>query len=321
MSTARVVAGRLAAGLVSAWIIVTLAFVLLHAAPGDPSRMAEDPHLNAADRARLREAYGLDRPLGEQYLAFLGNVARGELGVSLRYARPVSRVLAGAIGPTLVLMLPALGLAFALGLALGTRAAVRPGGIADALVRRALPALDALPPFWLGLLAIWFFAGRLGWLPSSAMTSAGGGGTGDLLRHLLLPVLTIALPGAAPVARHHAEAMRRELAAPHVRAARAMGLAEPRVIFGRAARAALHPAIALLGLSLPALAGGAAVVEVVFGWPGLGRIQQEALLARDVPLALGGLLLVALLVVAGGILTELLSARVDPRWRAAERSA
>lgn len=307
---------RTAGGALTVLLVVTVAFALLELSPGEAG-WAEDPTLSSADRARLREAFGLDRPPLERYLAFLGHALRGDLAVSISHQRPVRDVLIDALGPTVLLTGSAIVLAFAIGLAAGTRAAVRPRGATAALVHRWLPALDALPPFWLGLLAVYLFAWRLDLLPASHMHDPGGGGALDLLRHLLLPCLVLGVPGAAPVARHHAAALGRELSAPHVRAARALGLGPGRILL-RALRGSLHPAVTLLGLSLPSLVGGAVVVEVVFSWPGLGRVHQQALASRDVPLALGGLAMIAVLVVAGAALSDLLSAWLDPRWRAPE---
>jgi ABC-type dipeptide/oligopeptide/nickel transport system permease component len=313
-------ARRLVSGTATLLVILALAFALVHAGPGGAGAFFDDPELSPAARARLREAFGLDRPLAVQFALYVKQALQGDLGISLQYNRPVTSVLGAAIAPSLALMGSAIVVAFALGLALGTRAAVRPGGFSDRATRFFLPTLDAMPPFWLGLLAIWLFAWKLGWLPASSWSSPDGGGLLDHVRHLVLPALVIAIPGAAPVARHHATALRRELAAPHTRCARAMGLPAWRVILLRAGRLALHPTIALLGLALPALAGGAAVVEVVFSWPGLGRLQQTALLARDLPLALGGLLATGVLVIVGGVISDSLSAWIDPRWRRAPQA-
>jgi peptide/nickel transport system permease protein len=315
-------ARRLGAGAGTLLLVLLLVFALLEAAPGSALGPGDDPSLNAADRAALERALGLDRPAPERFLHYLAGLARGDLGISTSQSRPVSRALAAALPPTLLLSGTALALAFALGIALGTRAAARPGGPAEWTVRFALPALDSAPPFWLGLVAILFFSWKLGWLPASHMRSPAGAGPAapfDLLRHLVLPLAVLALPAAAPVARHQWDAMRRALAAPPARTARALGVPEWRVVWGQAFRAALQPALVLLGLGLPALVGGAAVVEVVFSWPGLGALSQRALLARDAPLALGALLLYALLVIAGGLLADLLAAWADPRLSAKDR--
>lgn len=295
-------------------VLVLLAFLLMHLAPGGTAAFFDDPNLPPDARARLRANFGLDRPLPAQLVAYAGRLAHGDLGISLHYDRPVGTLLGDALGPSLLLAGTGLALAFALGLALGTRAALRPGGVADGVVRRVLPALDALPPFWVGMLGVWLFAARLGWLPAGSMAAHDGGGLLDRLRHLVLPVLVIGIPGAAPVARHHAAALARELAAGPARLGRAMGLTRGNLL-AWSIRPALQPALTLLGLSLPALAGGTAVVEVVFAWPGLGRLQQEALLARDLPLALGGLLLSGALVIGGGALADAAGAWLDPRRR------
>jgi peptide/nickel transport system permease protein len=304
--------------LVTLLLVLVLVFALLEAAPGSAVGPGDDPSVSAADRARLESALGLDRPAPERFARYLGGLLQGDLGISFSRSRPVAAVLREALGPTLLLSGTALAAAFALGIALGTRAAARPRGLAAWAVRFGLPALDAAPPFWLGLVAILLFSWKLGWLPASHVRSPAGSGPAaplDLLAHLALPVAVLALPAAAAVARHQWDAMRRALASPAATTARALGVPERRMIWHQAFRAALQPALVLLGLGLPALAGGAAVVEVVFSWPGLGSLTQRALLARDAPLALGSLLLYALLVLAGGALAELLARRADPRLR------
>ncbi len=316
----RFVAGRIVTAAATLLLVVTLAFLVLELLPGDPAGIAEDPALGPAEQARLRAALGLDEPPVRRYVTFLTHAIRGDFGVSIGRHRPVRDVLLEALGPTVLLAGTAMLVSLLLGWALGTRAAERPGGLADRAVRTVLPALDAVPPFWLGLCAILLFAWKLGWFPAAHMTSAapvsGAWGTFvDRLVHLVLPVSVLALPGAAPVARHQWSAMRRELLRPWVRAALANGVSRRRVVWRRAVRAALLPLVTLVGLGLPALVGGAVVVEVVFAWPGLGRVHQSALLGRDVPLVLGGLVIVAGAVIAGRLLADLVSMWVDPRLR------
>ncbi len=312
---------RLAGGAVTILLVVVLAYLLLEAAPGSAVGPGDDPSLSPADRERLEHALGLDRPAWERFAGFVAGLARGDLGTSISQSRPVTWALSDALGPTLVLSGTALLLAFGLGMVLGTHAAARPGGPAEWSVRFLLPVLDSAPPFWLGLVAILVFSWKLGWLPAAHMRSPPGEGPAplvDLLRHLALPALVLGIPSAAPVARHQWNAMRRVLASPAALNARALGLPEWRIAWGQAFRAALQPALVLLGLGLPALVGGAAVVEVVFSWPGLGSVTQRALLARDAPLALGALLLYALLVVLGGLVADFLAAWADPRLRRAD---
>ncbi|GAB4375295.1 MAG: ABC transporter permease [Acidobacteriota bacterium] len=316
----RFVAARAVHAVATLLLVVTLAFVVLEMLPGDPAGIAEDPSLGPAEQARLRAALGLDQPPARRYTTFLAHALQGDLGVSISRHRPVHDVLAAALGPTVQLAGSALVLSVLLGWLIGTRAASRPGGLAERAVRTVLPAVDAVPPFWLGLVAILLFAWRLGWLPAGHLASPTPPETWtallvDRLRHLVLPVCVLAIPGTAPVARHQWSAMRRELRRPWVRAALANGVARGRVVWLRGTRAALLPLIALVGLGLPALVGGAVVVEVVFAWPGLGRVHQSALLARDIPLVLGGLVCVSGAVVAGRLLADLLSAWADPRLR------
>ena len=312
----RWIAGRGAQAALTLLLIVAAAFALLESLPGDPLPRGDDPSLTLADHQRLEEVYGLDRPPVERFLTFVGHALRGEFGISLSRHRPVLEVLLAALGPTLILTGSALTIAFALGLLLGTRAAIHPRGVSGVVVARLLPALDALPPFWLGLLAIWLFSWKLGWLPASHMRRAGATNLDllDLLRHLLLPALVIGVPSAAAVARHHASRLGQSLSGAAALTGRALGL--PRsVLLRRALRESAQPVVALAGLALPVMVGGAVVVEVVFSWPGLGRVHHQALAARDLPLVLGGLILVGAAVLAGGILTDLLGAWLDPRQR------
>lgn len=309
----RVVARLLSSG-AKLLVLLSLGFLLLSLAPGDPLQLADDPRFTPADRARQRAALGLDGALPERFGSYLSHALRGDLGLSLRYNQPVRELVGAALGPSLLLGGSALVIAFALGLVLGTRAAQRPRGASAFVVDRVLPLLDALPPFWLGLMAILVFAWKLGWLPVSHMHSAEGGGLLDLLRHMLLPVATLAIPGSAAVARHHAAALRRELHGPRARAEASLGLTPARRLW-RASRLALHPSIVLLGLALPVMAGGTAVLETVFSWPGLGALQTAAFAARDLPLALGGLLVSALAVLVGGFVSTALAHWLDPRWR------
>ena len=312
---------RLLVRAVTVFVILTIAFALLEALPGDPSEMMEDPSIRPEDRQANRRALALDLPAHKRYVSMIAHALRGDFGVSTSQQRPVAAVLREAVPPTLWLMGSALLIAFALGLFLGTRAAEYPRGFSAFVVRHLLPAFDALPAFWVALCVILIFSWKLGWLPSSGISASTGsalwGGTwwSDRLLHALMPVLVLAIPGCAPIARHHWTAMRTELRAPHVRTARALGLSETRVVWCRAGRVALQPALAQLGTAMPLLLGGAVVIEVIFSWPGLGRVHQRALLAHDVPLSLGGLVLIGILVVLGSLLADLAAAWADPRLR------
>ncbi|MFN7964355.1 MAG: ABC transporter permease [Acidobacteriota bacterium] len=304
---------RLAGAVATLLLLASLSFALLGLAPGD-AFPNDDPRLTAADRARQREALGLDGSLPQRYAQYVSHAVKGDFGVSIQHARPVRGLVAERLLPSVFLGGSAVLIAFSLGLWFGTRAALRPHSVSRMIVDRLLPALDAMPAFWLGLMGLLVFANWLGWLPSGGLTDAMQPDTLlARLRHLLLPALTLGVPASAVVARHHAAALQRELTVPSARALRCLGVDERQVV-RRALRRALHPSIVLLGLSLPALAGGTAIVEDVFAWPGLGQLQISALLGRDLPLAVGSLLVLATAVLLGGALSEMIALWVDPRW-------
>lgn len=305
-------------------IVASLSFLLTRLAPGDPfSASLDDLRVSADDRARLRAAYGLDRPLAEQYVRFLANLARGELGPSLSHHRPAADVLREAVPHTLLLMGAALALSIVLGIGVAVWQAGRRGRAADRLVDGASLTVAALPDFWLATVLMLTLAY---WLP---VFPAGGtvqlvmhdslspaGRVLDRLRHLALPAATLTLIGAATIARYQRAALADVLPREYVRAARAKGVSERDILRRHALRNAILPVIAVLGLTLPALLGGAVFVERVFAWPGMGRVAVDAFAARDYPVVVGAAMLGGALVVVGGILADVLHALADPRVRA-----
>ena len=286
--------------------------------PEPPSRIRAFPQ---EQRLRLRAIYGLDRPLPEQYLRWLGGVARGEWGYSLSQHRPVGQILRETAPNTLLLSAAALLIELALGLALGVAAAARAGSWLDHGLRALSLALWSLPTFWLGLMLLAAFAVALPLFPPGAMRAVDADALGywrrglDLAWHLVLPAAAIGLPAAAATARFVRSTVLERLGEPFVQSARARGLSERRVLWTHALRAGLGPIAQLAGLSLAALLSGTIAVEVVFGWPGLGRATYDALVARDYPLLLAGTALSAAFVLAGSFLAEALQARLDPRLR------
>ena len=314
---------RVVLALVTTAAAVTLTFALVHLAPGEPFVAgAEERFVPPETVARLRERFGLDRPLGAQFVRYLANVARGDLGESFTRHRPVAAVLGEALPNTLLLGGVALLLSFALGLGLGVVQATRSGGRADAALGTLALGLASVPAFWLGLMLLLVFGEWLHWLPVAGMTDVVAGPAPglahrvlDVARHLVLPALTLALVNAAAVARFHRAAMLEALGADFVRAARARGLGEARVLLAHAFRAALAPAITLAGLSVPALLTGAVLVESVFGWPGMGRVAYEAIFARDYNVITGVAVVTGVLVALGNLLADLGVAAADPRVR------
>jgi peptide/nickel transport system permease protein len=297
--------------------------VLAHLAPGDPfSAAIENPSVTPEVRARLRAAWGLDRPLPEQYVRWLGSVARGELGHSLSQHRPVRAAIADAVPPTLLLAGTGLLAAFAIGITLGAWQAARRGRPAERLTSAATLALAAVPDFWLALVAMLAFAYWLPIFPVSGMIDAGdhdylslAGRMADRVHHLVLPATVLAALTAAGIARYQRAALLDALGEDWARTARAKGVTERAVVLRHALRNALGPTLALVGLSLPALAGGAVFVEKVFAWPGMGLLTLNAVASRDYPLIMGCVLAGSALVALGSLLADALAALVDPRMR------
>lgn len=312
---------RLAASLLLLALVLTTLFFLLHLAPGDPTRASEDFRIPAEQRERLRQIYGLDRPLPEQYLTWMGAVLRGDWGISLSQQRPVVTVLAEAVPPTLLLASAALLVEYGVALALGIAAARRRGSAFDHGVRIASLLLYSQPVFWLGLMAVLLFSYAWPVLPASHMRSVDAaemsalGRFFDAGRHLVLPALVLGLTQAGATARFVRASLIEVLGQDYIRAARAKGLSERRVVWVHGVRTALPPLIQLFALSLPALLSGSLVTEVVFSWPGLGRLTHVAIQARDYPLILASTALSAILVLAGNLLGDLLLALADPRVR------
>jgi peptide/nickel transport system permease protein len=320
---ARFLLRRLGASLLLLYLVLTTAFFLIHAAPGDPIHVIESERMPRGLRAKLERIYGLDRPLPEQYALWLGAAVRGDWGYSFFKQRPVTRVIADALGPTAILAFSALAVEFGTGLLLGVTAARRQGSALDHTIRFASLLLYSQPVFWLGLMAVLLFSVVWHLLPASQMLSYSGEEMGsrwqllDLARHLALPALVLGLSRAGGVARLVRGNLLEQLGREHVRAARARGLSEARVVWVHALRNAVVPLIQLLALSLPSLLSGALVIEVVFSWPGLGRVTYEAVLSRDYPLVLATTALSAALVLLGNFAADLLHAAVDPRVRRA----
>jgi peptide/nickel transport system permease protein len=316
---------RVLQGAVTFAVALALLFVLMRAAPGDPLlRLSGDRLISPREIAALRARYGLDQPVGTQLVSFLQGLARGDLGVSIEYGRPVTALLAERLPATMLLGGTVLLLNFTVGLWLGVRQAVRRGRREDRWLTTLSLAGYAMPSFWLGLVLAWLLGVHWRFLPAAGMQdplmSSDAGLTervADVVRHLVLPAVTLSIVSIAATMRHQRSAMLEVLHLPYILTARAKGLSEREVTWRHAWRNALFPVITLFGLWLPILVSGSVFVEAVFAWPGLGSLAAGAVGSRDYPLLMGTSLLVAGLVVASAFATDLAYAFLDPRVRLA----
>jgi peptide/nickel transport system permease protein len=306
---------RRVAEIAAVTLLVSLAvYGLVGLMPGDPIDLmvSADPGLTAADAARLKALQGLDRPLLERWLRWLGGALAGDLGYSRLYSVPVADVLLPRLGSTLALMGSAFAVALLLALPAGIWAAARPGGLADGVIGAATFAGVSVPTFWLALLLILLFAVELRWLPASGQPDPGAAPV-QALRHLVLPVATLALAEAAVLTRFVRAAMLDTLAEPFVRTARAAGAGPARVVLRHALRHAMLPVVTLIALNAGALFSGALVVETVFARLGMGRLIYDAILGSDYNLALAGLMLATVVTLLCNLAADLAYTRLDPR--------
>jgi peptide/nickel transport system permease protein len=319
----RYIARRLGQAAIIVAIVATITFALIHLAPGDPfSAVIDNPNVSEKVRETLRAQYGLDRPLPEQFVRYVGALARGELGWSFSHDLPVSAVLAQALPNTLLLMGVALFGSFALGILLALIQVARRGAIADRALSGATLLFISMPDFWLALLAL---LSLTYWLPVFPVGGAVdpvshdymglAGRFLDRLYHLTLPALTLILLASPAVARFQRAALLDVLPSDYIRTARLKGLTERQILRRHALRNALLPTITLIGLSFPALLTGAFFIERIFAWPGMGYAVVNAISSRDYPLVVGGVIIGSIMVTLGNLVADLLYAWADPRIR------
>ncbi|MGC4192428.1 MAG: ABC transporter permease [Thermomicrobiales bacterium] len=300
---------------------IVLNFFLLHAAPGDPARiMAGMDNPNPEQIEAIRQQLGLDKPLPIQFFNYVQQLAQGNLGQSLTYKQPVLDIIMSRMPATLLLTVTSAIIALVIGTLLGAFAAQRAGKPADTALAFGNYALFAMPAFWLGLIMIVIFSSKLGWFPTSGMRDLRADYTGwrerlDVLQHLVLPAATLALvqiPVYFRITRSSVMLQQRE---DYVTTFRATGIPESRIFRRYALRNALLPTVTVFGLSLGFVFTGAALVEIVFAWPGIGRLTLDAVFRRDYPLLLGIYLILAIAVSIAVLITDLVYAFLDPRIR------
>ena len=317
----RLIAVRALHAVVVLFLVATIAFFLLHLAPGDPFSL-DNPAVPPEVRTRMREQFGYDRPVVEQYVRYLGRVVQGDFGYSHTLRVPVIRALADVVPRTLLLMGSALTLSFAIGIWLGVFEARRPNTRAGRVANGASLFVYSLPDFWLALMILLTFAYWIPALPAGGMTDpvmhdymSPLQAALDIGRHLLLPLVTLTLIISAVVARFQRSALFDTMSLEFMRTARAKGVPEPDIIARHALRNSLLPMITLAGFAFPALLGGAVFVERVFNWPGMGMMVVSAIGGRDYALVVGALLLGGFMVVVGNLLADIAYGIADPRVR------
>lgn len=279
-------------------------FLILHLIPGDPARMAAGPDATEQDVAQIRVNYGLDRPLMVQYGIYLRKLVEGDLGESFQTLAPVTEGIARTFPATLELTVAGMLVAMILGVPLGIYSALHPRGAADRLVTSVAVLGISMPGFLLGLILMLVFASMLGWVPPTGRGA---------WRHLILPALTLGLPYVAAFARLTRSNMLDVLSEDFIRTARAKGLSWPKVTCRHAMRNASIPIVTVLGLDFGRLLGGAAIVETVFAWPGMGRYMVDAIMVRDIYVIQGTILAFAISVVAINLLVDVIYGIIDPR--------
>lgn len=312
--TVQFVLRRLGYSLVVLLGVIIVVFAMLHLVPGDPIRVALGTRFTQSSYDALLERSGLDRPLIVQFFSYLGGVFTGDLGVSFRSGRSVTDLLLQRLPATASLAAVAILIALVIAIPAGIYSALREGKASDAIVRVTSQFGVSVPDFWLGVLLIMLFAAVLGWLPSYGYTAL----TEDPLqwaRHVILPGATSGLVAAAIITRYVRSAVLEVKSSGYVRTARSKGLAPRTVLSRHIVRNALIPILTITGIQLATILSGLMVVEVVFAWPGLGRLIYDSVEARDYPVVQGGVLLVAAMFLLVNFVVDVLYAVVDPRIR------
>jgi peptide/nickel transport system permease protein len=315
---------RLGASVLLLWLVLSVVFFIAHATPGDPGKLIEDSRMTLAAQANLRRIYGLDRPLIEQYALWLKAAVHGDWGMSMVQNRPVAKVLGEAVLPTFALATSALAILLGVGFLVGVAGALRRDRPLDHLLRVLSLIFFSLPVFWLSLMAILLFAVHWPLFPAGGMWSIGAESlpplarARDLLWHLVLPASVLGLAFSGFLARYVRGSLLEALGQEHIRMARARGISERRILGVHALRYALSPVIQFLALAIPGLLSGSLITEVVFSWPGLGRVGFEAVIGRDYPVILATTAFAAILVILFNLIADLSLAVVDPRVREAQ---
>jgi len=280
---------------------------------GSPLEMIQGARVSQEALAVKEAALGLDKPIFIQYLIWLKELFQGNLGYSIKNYQPVSQMISNYIGPTLLLMSASLAVSMIIAVPAGIYSAVRQYSAGDYTVVTLSFLGSSVPGFFLSLILIYIFTIKLGWLPSSGMSTLGAEkNIGDIIKHMIMPVLVLATSMAGTNIRYIRSAMLEILEKDYLRTAKSKGIGRFRVINKHALRNALLPVITVFGMQIPVLFGGAIIVEQIFSWPGLGLMTMSAIINRDYPVIMGVCLMSAIVVMITNLLTDILYAIVDP---------
>ena len=281
---------------------------------GSPLEMLQGPRVSEAAVEAKKIALGLDKPFYIQYFVWLGQLLHGNMGYSIKSYQPVSEMISSHLGPTLLLMGVSLLVSLLMAVPAGIYSAIHQYTKGDYAVVTFSFLGSSVPGFFLSLLLIYIFTVKLGWLPSSGMTTLGMGGGGflDVLKHMIMPVIVLSTSMAGSNIRYSRSAVLEILQQDYLRTARAKGIGHFKVINKHALRNALVPIVTVIGIEIPVLFGGAVIIEQVFSWPGLGLMTMSAITSRDYPVIMGVCLLSAVVVLAANLITDILYALVDP---------
>ncbi len=302
--------------------ITVISFTVMHLTPGSPvDNLKMNPNVDTRARARFYKLYGLDQPLYKQYVSWFANVVTFDFGRSFKDGRKVLTKISERLPATLLLNFFALGLIFTVAVPIGILSAVKHNTFIDRFLAVLVFAGYSLPAFALALILMYIFGVKLGWLPVSGIVSVNysylsfWGKVSDLLKHLVLPVITSAVGGLAFMSRYMRATVLEVMRQDFIKAVRARGISNRTIITIHVFRNALIPLVTLFGLLIPSLIGGSVVFETIFSWPGMGRLAYGAIMSRDYPVVMGVGVIMALLTLVGNLIADIGYAAVDPRIR------
>jgi peptide/nickel transport system permease protein len=294
-----------------------IGFAMMHLAPGGPLAVYTlNPTITAQDIERIKHVFGLDQPIYVQYLKWAAGMFTGNWGNTFFGGRPVLDVILERMPATFLLMGSGMSVAILIGMLIGILGAVRRYSVFDYLATTGAMVALSFPTFWFGLMTIFIFSLKLGWLPSGGMFTLGGDeDILDLIRHLILPTVVLALVLVAQWSRYTRSSFLEVIHQDYIRTAKSKGLSSSRVLFRHAFPNAVSPLIALAGIQLPWLFSGALVTETIFGWPGMGRLFVDSLNMKEYPVLMGMIMVTAIAVIIGNLLADVINAIIDPRIR------